>query len=433
MNVCMVSLGCSKNVVDAEVMAGLLVGAEHRMVENIADADAIIVNTCGFIQSAKEEAIEAIFTAVNERKDGAKLVVTGCLAQRYPDEILAEIPEVDAVLGVGEIGDIVANLERMTAGQRLRGADKPFTFYGDAPRILSTPGHLGYLKIADGCDNICAYCAIPGIRGRYVSRPMDALIREGETLLSGGAREIVLVAQDTTRYGLDIYGEPRLLELLRGLSAAANRETWLRVLYCYPEMIDECLLDAMLETSGVCRYLDVPIQHVSEDVLSAMNRRGGRKAIERMYRLARDRGFTLRTTVMVGFPGETNAQFEELTSFLGDHPFDRLGAFAYSMEEGTSAAAMKEQIPQRIKQARERTVMRIQQDISRALLQKRVGTTCRVLVERLEDGCAFARSAAEAPEIDGEIVLPPENLSTGSFVNVEIVGATDHDLEGVIA
>jgi len=432
MNICMVSLGCAKNVVDAETMLGLLVKAGHHIVEEASEADAIVVNTCGFIQSAKEEAIDAIFSAAAERQEGAKLIVTGCLAQRYPRELFSEIPEVDAVLGVGEIGSIVGNLERIVRGERLCETARPFAFCGGVPRVLSAPAQSAYLKIADGCDNRCAYCAIPGIRGGYISRPMDDVFGEAETLLAAGAREMILVAQDTTRYGADMYGTPRLADLLRVLSGLAIRETWLRVLYCYPEMIDERLLDVMAETPGVCRYLDVPIQHADEDVLRAMNRRGGREAIERMYRLARDRGFALRTTVLVGFPGETQAQFDGLLSFLADHPFDRLGAFAYSKEEGTPAAAMKGQVPIRIRRAREKAVMEMQQGISRKLLAGRVGSTCRVLIERAEGGVAVGRSEQEAPEIDGEIVLS-QDAPIGELIDVNIVGSTEYDLEGVLA
>jgi ribosomal protein S12 methylthiotransferase len=425
----MVSLGCAKNKVDAEVMLGLLAAAGHGITNEMQEADVIIVNTCGFIESAKEEAIDAIFEAANGKREDAKLVVTGCLAQRHPQELLKEIPEVDAILGIGEIASIVENVEKIAVGERYAKTEHAFAFCGDVPRMLTTPGHYAYLKVADGCDNRCAYCAIPGIRGGYLSRPVEELEREARTLAQGGAKEIILVAQDTTRYGTDLYGRARLADLFHTLDGIAEVQ-WLRALYFYPEMIDEALLDAMEASPKICRYIDVPIQHISDEVLRRMNRRGGRSAIERAYRLARDRGFTLRTTVLVGFPGETQAQFDELASFLRDHPFDRLGAFAFSREEGTPAYSMPDQVPQKVAKAREGFIMRQQREISRAQLQKRVGDVERVLVEERRGGLCVGRGMREAPDIDGTIAFEGGS-AVGDMADVRIVASSDYDLEGV--
>ncbi len=428
MNIGMISLGCAKNRVDAETMLGLLKAAGHTIVGRTGDADVVIVNTCGFIQSAKEEAIEAIFEAARDKREGAKLIVTGCLAQRYPGELLHDIPELDAVLGIGEIGEIAAHVKRIAAGGRYREAQRPFAFCEEAARVLTTPRHYAYVKVADGCDNRCAYCAIPGIRGDYISRPIEGILREADGLLEGGAKELILIAQDTTRYGMDLYGAPRLAELTQKLIRPGM---WLRAMYFYPEMIDEALLDAML-AGGACRYIDVPIQHASDGVLAAMNRRGGRAAIERAYSLARNRGFALRTTVLVGFPGETKEQFAELLSFLRDHPFDRLGAFAFSREEGTRAALMPGKVPPKLAKEREKAVMEQQIAISRKLLSEKVGTTLSVLTESVVQGHTLGRTEADAPDIDG-VVRIAGALPVGEFADIRIVGSSDYDLEGVPA
>ncbi len=434
MKIGIISLGCAKNRVDAENMLGLLTQAGHEITNDASEADIILINTCGFIQSAKQEAIDAIFEMDSLRKEGAKILVSGCLAQRYHEEILAEMPEVDGLLGIGAIGDIARYVGKLASGERIVDAGRPYRFF-DAPRLLTTEPHAVYLKVADGCDNRCAYCAIPGIRGKYISRTLEDVLGEANNLIGAGAKEISLIAQDTTRYGLDLYGRPKLKELLKRL-CAIKADVWWRCLYLYPEMIDEELLDIMAESPQICPYIDVPIQHINEEILTRMNRRGGRAAIERMYALARARGFTLRTTVLVGFPGEGQNQFEELMSFLRDHPFDRLGAFAYSKEEGTPAASMPGQVAARTKQTRERLIMEQQEGISGRLLEKRIGENCRILITQSTKDEAgrpliLARSQCEAPEIDGMIILPADGArSPGDWADARVTASAEHDLWG---
>lgn len=433
--VALTSLGCAKNQVDAETMLGLL---EHDGFDITADqsaADVIIVNTCGFIRSAKEEAIAAILDAAEQKRTGCcrALIAAGCLAQRYGKDIFADMPEVDAVLGIGHIGEICAVVRRALAGERQLAEGGYFRFV-PGERIVSTAPRYAYLKVADGCDNKCAYCAIPGIRGPFVSRTVEDVLAEAQRLAAMGYSEIIPIAQDTTRYGMDIYGRPRLAELLEGLSAIEGVR-WIRPLYLYPDLLSYELIDAIAALPKVCNYLDLPLQHISDRVLAAMNRRGDSALIKDIITYARSKAdFTLRTTMICGFPGETKAESDELVQFIRDYPFDRLGAFAYSREDDTPAADMPGQIRSSVKQARLAKLMGAQRAVSHALLQKRVGECCDVVAEGVDErGRFICRSMREAPDVDGCIFVTDARggMDVGMYASVRITGALDHDLLGV--
>ena len=432
----MVSLGCAKNRVDSENMLGMLCQKGFEIVSDPAEADVLFVNTCGFIESAKEESIEAIFEMAQYKKQGdKKLFVTGCLAQRYPDALMAEIPEIDGILGVAEYARL---FEMMDAADR---RERPcYTANGarflHTPRVLTTPGYSAYVKISDGCDNRCTYCAIPLIRGGYSSRPFDDIVNECRDLAEGGVTEITLIAQDTSRYGCDLGdGHYMLPELLEAVSAI-EKVHWVRVLYCYPDSTEDRLLDAIQRLPKVAPYLDLPLQHIDDDLLKRMNRRGSADWIKSRVAECRRRGIILRTTMIVGFPGETDAQFQTLLDFVKQARFDRLGAFTYSAEEGTPAAKMPEQVDENVKNARLDQLMMLQQSISMEINEARIGTRCEVLVDGFdeESGRFYGRSLLEAPESDGCIWLnvagPGRELSPGEYVNVEITGADAYDLEG---
>ena len=424
----MVSLGCAKNRVDSELLLGRLVAAGHEIVADPAQADVIFVNTCGFIEPAKKESIDAIFEMAQYREKGARLVVTGCLAQRYADALMDEIPEIDALLGVADYDSALSLLE---SGARERHTERHERFPDpDCGRVLTTPSYSAYVKISDGCDNRCSYCAIPLIRGGYQSRPFDEIVAECEMLAAGGVTELTLIAQDTSRYGNDIYGRTRLSELLRRV-AAIEGVHWVRVLYCYPDTTDDALLETIAGTPKVCKYLDLPLQHIDGELLRRMNRRGGPDWIKSRIEKCRELGITLRTTMIVGFPGESEEQFQTLMDFVREARFDRLGAFAYSAEEDTPAAAMADQIPEEVKQKRLDELMSMQQGISLELNEARVGETCEVLVEGFEDGMFYGRSMREAPESDGAVrFLSQNDLQPGGYVNVRITGADAYDLFG---
>ncbi len=404
MKIGMVSLGCAKNRVDAELMLGVLAREGFELESDPERADAIIVNTCGFIEAAKQESIDAILEMAEYKKKNCKaLIVTGCLSKRYAKELPPELPEVDAFLGIGETDKIAQVVRACAAGAHIVEADAGF-------------------------------CAIPYIRGNYVSRTMENIEREVRALAEKGVREIVLVAQDTTYYGKDLYHKPMLAELLRRV-AAVEGVHWVRALYCYPELIDDELLAVMKEEPKVCSYLDIPLQHINDKVLREMNRRGDGALIRGLYRKIRDLGgFALRTTLIAGFPGETEEEFQELLQFVQACPFDRLGVFAYSEEEGTPAAARQDQVPMRVRKAREGKIMRAQQKISRAFNESRIGSVCEVLVEgREENGLYYGRSQWEAPETDGKVYIKlAEGLQEGSFVRVRITDAQDYDITGVL-
>ena len=430
-----VSLGCSKNRVDTEQMLGMLAARGYALVADPAEAEILLVNTCGFIASAKEESIDAILEMAAYKATGRcrQLLVTGCLAQRYGEELRAEIPEIDGLLGVGQYERLFEAMEAAGAGARpLYNA--PCADFLEGERVLTTPAYSAYVKTGDGCDNRCSYCAIPLIRGGYRSRPLPDILREVAGLTARGVREITLIAQDTTRYGTDdadnADGHSRLPTLLRAVAAVPGVE-WLRVLYCYPHRVDEALLDAMAALPNVCPYIDLPIQHIVPRLLTAMNRHGTAEHIRGIAQAIKARGMMLRTSIIVGFPGETEADFEALLAFVAQARFDRLGAFAYSAEEDTPAADMPGQVPEEVKQARLDRLMKLQRRIAREENAKRVGTTCTVLAEGMEDGLYVGRSALEAPEIDGKVYFRAQTApAPGSFVTVRITRARNYDLIG---
>jgi len=428
----MVSLGCSKNRVDSEMMLGMLREAGYRIVARPAEAEIIIVNTCGFILPAKEESIDTILEMAEYKQTGRcrLLVVTGCLAQRYANDLLGEIPEIDLLMGVASYENLIGAIEQALKGKRpvLTGEGNRFLC---GPRVLTTPSYSAYVKISDGCSNRCTYCAIPLIRGGYRSRPFDDIVNECRALTGGGATELTLIAQDTSRYGND-FPEGRLL--LPGLLRAVHELDglrWLRVLYCYPDTVNEALLDAIASLPKACRYLDLPLQHVNDRMLRLMNRRGSQALIRRLVKDCRDRGIVMRTTLMVGFPGETEAEYEEMLAFMREARFDRLGAFAFSPEEGTPAAVMPDQIEEDVKQDRLDRLMSAQQAISADLMRQRVGETCEVLVEGFRRGRWYGRSRLEAPEIDGKVLFTSQKkLKPGEYVSVRVTDASEYDLIG---
>lgn len=412
-------------------MLGVLRANGYQIVSDPAKAEVIIVNTCGFIQSAKEEAISTLFEMAEYKKSGKcrLLVATGCFAQRYPEAIREEMPEVDAIMGVNEYQKLCQAIEEAGAGARPVYTDDDGTFF-EYGRVLTTPRYSAYVRIGEGCDNWCSYCAIPLIRGRYRSRPKEDILSEVRTLAEKGVREFTLIAQDTTRYGSDGGKESRLPELIEEI-AGIEGVSWLRTLYCYPERVDERLLDVIARHDNVCKYLDLPMQHISQHILKDMNRRDTSEHIRKVCRMFRERGMMLRTTLMVGFPGETDEDFDELMDFVRETKFGRMGAFMFSPEEGTRAEKMPGQVPEEIKQARYDALMTLQHGISLKCNKARVGSTCRVLVERKRGDRYVGRSEFEAPETDGNIYFHSDTpCETGTFVNVRITGARTYDLMG---
>ena len=427
----LISLGCSKNRVDSEQALGYLAAHGYQIVDDPARAEVIIVNTCGFIQSAKEEAIATLFEMAEYKQTGVcrLLVATGCFAQRYPEAIREEMPEVDAILGVNEYEKIDEAIRAAFAGQRPVYTDDDGTFF-EYGRVLTTPKYSAYIRIGEGCDNCCSYCAIPLIRGGYRSRPKEDILAEVRRLAGEGVREFTLIAQDTTRYGTDEGGESRLPELIEEVAAIPG-VAWLRTLYCYPERVDDRLLDTIARLPNVCKYLDLPMQHISQHILTDMNRSDTSEHIREVCKKFKQRGMMLRTTLMVGFPGETQEDFDELMDFVREAKFDRMGAFTFCPEEGTLAAQMPDQIDESVKQARYDALMTLQHGISLAQNRARVGTTCRVLVEKKRGKRYIGRSEFEAPEIDGSIYFGSETpCEIGEFVNVKITGARAYDLMG---
>ena len=429
----LVSLGCAKNRVDSENLLGMLRARGMEIVADPAEADAIFVNTCGFIESAKEESIDAIFEMAQYKKTGRlkRLFVTGCLSQRYPDALLDEIPEIDGIMGVADYARLDEMLADAESGHRPCYTANGARFL-KTPRVLTTPPFSAYVKISDGCDNRCAYCAIPLIRGGYSSRPFDDIVAECRRLAEDGVTELTLIAQDTSRYGCDLGdGHYLLPELLEAVSAIDGVH-WVRVLYCYPDSTDDRLLDAIARLPKVAPYLDLPLQHIDDDLLRRMNRRGSADWIKSRIAECRKRGILVRTTMIVGFPGETDAQFQTLLDFVREAKFERLGAFTYSAEEGTPAARMPDQIPEETKNARLDQLMMLQQAISMDFNESRVGTTCEVLVEGFDEetGRFYGRSILEAPESDGCIWLEDADLTPGEYISVAITGAEAYDLTG---
>ena len=479
MKIGMISLGCPKNLVDSEVMLGLAQQAGHELTQDPAGADVLVVNTCAFIDSAKQESIDAILEMAQHKKDGScqRLIVTGCMAERYRDELRAEIPEIDAVLGTGEVPEIVAAIGGVGTRQ-----SSPLTFFrpstvkspeaevqneapgataahhdsavhlhdgpatpapgaptyiydANTPRIFATPRHYAYLKVAEGCDYKCAFCIIPTLRGAYRSRTEDSIVQEATALAARGVRELLLISQDTTFYGIDRGERGALGRLLRRLNEVDGLE-WIRLHYLYPTTIDDGMLAAMAECDKVCKYIDLPLQHASNPVLARMKRPGSRDKYDRLLRKIRDRvpGASLRTTFIVGFPGETEEDVDVLCQFITDHPFDHVGVFTYSHEPGTSAFGLDDDVPARVKTARRNKVMRLQKKLVKARQKQRIGERVRIVI----DGPASdhelvlrGRLSTQAPDIDASVYLTecdPSAYSPGDFVEVEVVGARDYDL-----
>lgn len=434
----LVSLGCNKNLIDSEIMLGLIERAGYTLVTDPEEAEAIIINTCGFIESAKREAVETVITMGEYKHQGRcrSLIVTGCLAQRYADELMDELPEIDGLLGTGDFHRIVSVLEETLAGKKCCFTGPPRAIFpGQWPRLLSRTGASAYLKIAEGCNNHCSYCVIPQLRGPLKSRPPEEIVREAEALAKLGKKELVLVAQDTTRYGEDLGGGYSLPGLLRQL-ALVDGVSWLRLLYCYPTRISPELIRVLKEEPKVLKYLDMPIQHVSRNILQRMRRNHNKGEVRELVgRLRREiPAITIRTTFIVGFPGETAREFSELLDFIAEIRFDRAGFFTYSREEGTPAAAFPGQIPPREKKIRYDAAMKLQQAISTAKNLDWLGKELEVLVEgrTSEPGCLLGRSYRDAPEIDGLVyVNAPEN-ALGNIIRVKITETSEYDLRGVV-
>ncbi len=435
----MVSLGCEKNRVDAEMMMAALEQAGYELKDDAALADVAIVNTCGFIEDAKKESIEEILELARLKKEGRirALVVTGCMAERYREEVRREIPEADAVCGIGANGDIAAVVAQALAGEHPELFPEKCLLPLEGRRVRSTPSYFAYLKIAEGCDNRCSYCAIPMIRGGYRSRTMESIVQEAEQLAAEGAKELILIAQDTTRYGKDLYGRYALPELLRRLCAVEGPR-WIRLLYCYPEAITDELLDVMASEKKIVKYMDLPLQHCSQPVLRAMRRARSRQELTALLRKLRQRipGLVLRTTMITGFPGETEEDFEELCQFAKEMRFERLGCFAYSQEEGTPAGAMENQVDPEVRQERRNILMEQQMNIMQEWGESRVGQTVEVLVEGFDRyaECWFGRSAADAPDVDGKIffLANGKRPRLGEFRKIKITDCIDCDLMGEI-
>lgn len=421
-----ITLGCSKNLVDSETLAGQLRAQNREVVheEEGKDHDIVVLNTCGFIDRAREESVQAILEQVDRKKRGQlkKVFVTGCLSARYPQELGLEIPEVDGWFGTLELPGLLKAL----------GADYRSELLGE--RLLSTPAHYAYLKISEGCNRTCAFCAIPLMRGRHISRPMEEILQEAEMLVRRGVREIILIAQELTYYGLDNYRERRLAALLEQLAGIRGLE-WIRLHYAYPSKFPLEILDTMVRHPNICRYLDLPLQHISDPILKAMNRQITRGEIFRLIEQIRLKvpDICLRTTLICGFPGETPGQVEELKDFLREIRFDRLGVFTYSQEEGTSAYGLGDLIPAEEKECRAEQIMEIQQKISWEKNQAKLGQTLRVLVDKLEAGRFIGRTEQDSVEVDQEVILSTaEDLHSGEFVQARVTGAFDYDLEAEV-
>lgn len=435
----LVNLGCAKNQVDGEIMLGALQRAGYKIKDDAALADVAIVNTCGFITAAKEEAIEEILELVRLKKEGRikAIIVTGCLAERYREEVRKEIPEADAVVGIGANGDIVSIVREVLEGK----TDEVFPEKTLLPlcgeRILLTPSWSAYLKIAEGCSNRCSYCAIPMIRGKYRSRTLEDVEAEARRLAENGAKELILIAQDTTRYGMDLYGKPMLAELLRRLAKIDGVE-WLRVLYAYPDTVTDELLRTIAEEKKVVKYIDLPIQHCNDEILRSMRRRGTRAELTALIQKMRAMvpNLVLRTTLIAGYPGETEEQFDELCSFVREMRFERLGCFAYSQEEGTVAAELPGQIEEDEKQRRAEMINEIQMNLMQEKGENMVGRVFRVLTEGFDRyaDCWFGRSYMDAPDVDGKIYFRATGKKPvpGHFVRVKITDCIDGDLTGEI-
>lgn len=431
-----ISLGCSKNLVDTEVMLCSLHDAGYEITPDESEAEVIVVNTCGFIESAKKESIDNILDVAWLKKHGKckYIIATGCLVERYREEVMKEMPEVDALLGVGSLSHIVDALRAVERGEKYMSFEDKETSPLGGERLLTTPEYSAYLKIGEGCDNRCTYCAIPLIRGHFRSRPMESLVAEAKELEALGVKEINLIAQDSSRYGLDLYGEYKLAALVRRLTEETTIP-WIRILYCYPDKITDELIEEYRTNDRLVKYMDIPIQHISDTVLERMNRHGRKKLIVDTVNKLRERvpGVVLRTTAMVGFPGETEEEFSELCEYVKAAKFDRFGAFTFSPEEGTVAATMDGQIDEQTKQDRYDTLMQTQLTVTEELNAHRIGSTLTVLTEGYDSaaGIHYGRSFADAPDVDGKVYFrAKERIPEGTFVKVKIEEALDYDLVG---
>mgnify|MGYP001328342494 FL=1 len=444
MKIGVVSLGCPKNLVDSETMLGLIHEENYEITNDPSEAEIIIVNTCGFIESAKEESINTILQMAEYKKSGSckYIIVTGCLSQRYAEELFSELPEADAIAGVEVYDEIGSIIKRVMNGERfiMLERSKPDVIYTSKetflPRILTTPSYTAYLKIAEGCDNCCSYCAIPKIRGPYRSKPMEQVLKEAKALADNGVKELIVVAQDTTRYGEDLPGGKLLLaDLLKELNKIESLK-WIRVMYCYPNNFTDELIETFASLEKVCKYVDLPLQHASNRLLASMNRYDTREEVETLLAKLRKRipGIVIRTTFIVGFPGETDADFEELKEFVEQQRFENAGVFAYSQEEGTVAGAMPNQIPDEIKQERYHELMALQAQISEEIHKDTEGQTLEVLVEGIEEdgsGLHYGRSYREAPDIDGLVFIEnPGDIKPGCFVKVNILQGFTYESVG---
>lgn len=444
MKIGVVSLGCPKNLVDSETMLGLIHEENYEITNDPSEAEIIIVNTCGFIESAKEESINTILQMAEYKKSGSckYIIVTGCLSQRYAEELFNELPEADAIAGVEVYDEIGSIIKRVMNGERfiMLERSKPDVIYTSKetflPRILTTPSYTAYLKIAEGCDNCCSYCAIPKIRGPYRSKPMEQVLKEAKALADNGVKELIVVAQDTTRYGEDLPGGKLLLsDLLKELNKIESLK-WIRVMYCYPNNFTDELIETFASLDKVCKYVDLPLQHASNRLLASMNRYDTREEVETLLAKLRKRipGIVIRTTFIVGFPGETDADFEELKEFVEQQRFENAGVFAYSQEEGTVAGAMPNQIPDEIKQERYHELMALQAQISEEIHKDTEGQTLEVLVEGIEEdgsGLHYGRSYREAPDIDGLVFIEnPGDIKPGCFVKVNILQGFTYESVG---
>lgn len=444
MKIGVVSLGCPKNLVDSETMLGLIHEENYEITNDPSEAEIIIVNTCGFIESAKEESINTILQMAEYKKSGSckYIIVTGCLSQRYAEELFNELPEADAIAGVEVYDEIGSIIKRVMNGERfiMLERSKPDVIYTSKetflPRILTTPSYTAYLKIAEGCDNCCSYCAIPKIRGPYRSKPMEQVLKEAKALADNGVKELIVVAQDTTRYGEDLPGGKLLLaDLLKKLNKIESLK-WIRVMYCYPNNFTDELIETFASLDKVCKYVDLPLQHASNRLLASMNRYDTREEVETLLAKLRKRipGIVIRTTFIVGFPGETDADFEELKEFVEQQRFENAGVFAYSQEEGTVAGAMPNQIPDEIKQERYHELMALQAQISEEIHKDTEGQTLEVLVEGIEEdgsGLHYGRSYREAPDIDGLVFIEnPGDIKPGCFVKVNILQGFTYESVG---
>lgn len=437
MKIALESLGCSKNLVDAEIMLGILNKSGHQLVGECEDADVVIVNTCGFIEDAKQESIDTIISYADLKNEGVikYLLVSGCLAQRYTEELLEEIPEIDAIVGTGsydKITEVVDNL--VDDGKVIEKGDINFSFDEELPRYISTPPYLAYLKIGEGCDNNCTYCIIPKLRGKYRSREMEDLIEEAKELKKSGVKELVVIAQDTTVYGTDLYKKPTLAKLLDEL--AKLDFDWIRVLYSYPEGITEEIVDVIAANDNICSYFDIPMQHASDSVLKLMNRKTSKEELKSKVEMIRNKipDATIRTTLIVGFPGETDEDFEELVEFVKEMKLDRMGAFKYSREEDTAADKLPNHIDEDVKVERLERVMMAQQSISEDLNQLKLGRVYKTLIEdRVDDSLLIGRTQCDAEDIDSVVYVETrEDIEIGDMVDVEIESAYEYDLKGRI-